>query len=212
MDDDAAADMEAREVRALARLGIADPYAARALMASEPDEDGGSRLWRGMRHLIFGDEAEPTLRDQIEEAIEEAEESAPGGRRPHARPSGRCCAICSTSATAPRATSASRAATSSRCRNTISFEELVEAFADAGHSRLPVYGDGLDEVVGMVHIKDVFMANVDASRDRSLRRADARALVRARIDGRDRIAGADAQPSASTWRSSSTNSAAPRGW
>lgn len=27
MDDDAAADMEAREVRALARLGIADPYA-----------------------------------------------------------------------------------------------------------------------------------------------------------------------------------------
>jgi probable rRNA maturation factor len=26
MDDDSAADMEAREVRALARLGIADPY------------------------------------------------------------------------------------------------------------------------------------------------------------------------------------------
>ena len=27
MDDDAAADMEARETRALARIGIADPYA-----------------------------------------------------------------------------------------------------------------------------------------------------------------------------------------
>jgi hypothetical protein len=26
MDDDSAADMEAREIRALARLGIADPY------------------------------------------------------------------------------------------------------------------------------------------------------------------------------------------
>jgi len=52
--------------------------------------------------------------------------------------------------------------------NTITFEGLIQAFADAGHSRLPVYGDGLDDVVGMVHIKDVFIANVDATRDRSL--------------------------------------------
>ena len=52
--------------------------------------------------------------------------------------------------------------------STISFEELVRAFADAGHSRLPVYGDSLDQVVGMVHIKDVFMADVDPERDRSL--------------------------------------------
>ena len=50
----------------------------------------------------------------------------------------------------------------------ISFDDLVRAFADAGHSRLPVYGESLDEVVGMVHIKDVFIANVDPSRDRSL--------------------------------------------
>lgn len=39
---------------------------------------------------------------------------------------------------------------------TISFSELVKAFADAGHSRLPVYRDSLDDVSGMVHIKDVF--------------------------------------------------------
>ena len=57
----------------------------------------------------------------------------------------------------------------------ISFEDLVAAFADAGHSRLPVYGESLDEVVGMIHIKDVFMANVDPARDRSLDGADARA-------------------------------------
>ena len=41
-------------------------------MATDPEEDRGSRIWRGMRQLLFGDEAEPTLRNQIEEAIEEA--------------------------------------------------------------------------------------------------------------------------------------------
>ena len=50
--------------------------------------------------------------------------------------------------------------------STISFEDLVQAFADAGHSRLPVYGEGLDEVVGMIHIKDVFVP-MSIERDRA---------------------------------------------
>jgi CBS domain containing-hemolysin-like protein len=33
---------------------------------------------------------------------------------------------------------------------------MVAAFAEHGHSRLPVYGETLDEIVGMVMIKDVF--------------------------------------------------------
>ena len=37
-----------------------------------------------------------------------------------------------------------------------SFGDLVALFAEAGHSRLPVYREALDTVVGMVHIKDVF--------------------------------------------------------
>ena len=72
MDEDGAADMEAREVRALARLGIADPYGD-ALMATRNEEEGGSRLWRGMRALLFGEDGEATLRDQIEDAIDEAD-------------------------------------------------------------------------------------------------------------------------------------------
>lgn len=39
---------------------------------------------------------------------------------------------------------------------TMSFTDLVQAFAEAGHSRLPVFGDSLDEIVGMIHVKDVF--------------------------------------------------------
>src|SRR5207342_2255420 len=135
-------------------------------MATRQD-DGGSRLWRGMRHLLFGEDSEPTLREEIEEAIDEAEESRPiaGDLSPAERQmlrnllhfgeqtAGDICVTRGDIIAVPSG---------------ISFEELVRAFADAGHSRLPVYGESLDAVVGMVHIKDVFMANVDASRDRSL--------------------------------------------
>ena len=34
-------------------------------------------------------------------------------------------------------------------------EELIKTFNEAGHSRLPLYRDTLDEPVGMVHIKDL---------------------------------------------------------
>lgn len=130
-------------------------------------EEGGSRLWRGMRHLIFGEDSEPTLREEIEEAIDEAEESRPvaGDLSPAERQmlrnllhfgeqtAGDICVTRGDIMAVP---------------STVSFDELVRAFADAGHSRLPVYGESLDEVVGMIHIKDVFMAAEDPSRDRSM--------------------------------------------
>lgn len=37
---------------------------------------------------------------------------------------------------------------------TASVRELLERFADVGHSRLPVYRETLDDLAGMVHIKD----------------------------------------------------------
>lgn len=39
---------------------------------------------------------------------------------------------------------------------TISWDKLVEAFSENGHSRMPVYRGTLDDVIGMIHIKDVF--------------------------------------------------------
>jgi CBS domain containing-hemolysin-like protein len=136
-------------------------------MATRNEEEGGSRLWRGMRHLIFGDEAEATLRDEIEDAIDEAEDSRPvaGDLSPAERQmlrnllhfgehtAGDICVTRGDIIAVP---------------STISFEDLIRAFVDAEHSRLPVYGESLDEVIGMVHIKDVFIANFDASRDRAM--------------------------------------------
>ncbi|MFZ1366959.1 hemolysin family protein, partial [Sphingorhabdus sp.] len=37
-----------------------------------------------------------------------------------------------------------------------SFDEAVAAFAEHGHSRLPVYRETLDNITGMIHVKDVF--------------------------------------------------------
>ncbi|MCE2842679.1 MAG: hemolysin family protein [Novosphingobium sp.] len=39
---------------------------------------------------------------------------------------------------------------------TASWDDVVSAFAEHGHSRMPVYRDSLDEIIGMVLIKDVF--------------------------------------------------------
>jgi magnesium and cobalt transporter len=38
----------------------------------------------------------------------------------------------------------------------ISWADLVAAFSENGHSRMPVYREKLDDVIGMIHIKDVF--------------------------------------------------------
>jgi CBS domain containing-hemolysin-like protein len=137
-------------------------------MATRNDEAGGSRIWRGMRHLIFGEDSEPTLRDQIEEAIEEAEDASPvaGDLSPPERQMLRNLLHFGDQTAGEIAVTRGDIIA---VPSDISFEELIAAFADAGHSRLPVYGESLDNVIGMVHIKDVFMASVDASRERSLK-------------------------------------------
>ena len=131
------------------------------------NDDTGSRLWRGMRALLFGDDGETTLREEIEDAIDEAEETRPiaGDLTPVERQmlrnllhfgdetAGDICVTRGDIVSVP---------------STISFDDLVKAFAEAEHSRLPVYGESLDEIVGMVHIKDLFAAMIDEARDRSM--------------------------------------------
>ena len=120
-----------------------------------PDDSNGGRLWAGLRSLIFGSEAEPTLRDQIEEAIEEHEDEAPaqgdlsGPERQMLRNLLDFGDSTAGDVGVPRADIIA-------VPEDISFADLVAAFADAGHSRLPVYRDSLDEVIGMIHVKDVF--------------------------------------------------------
>ena len=130
---------------------------------ADDHSNGGSgtdrSFWSGLRNFLFGGEGETTLRDEIQEAIENYEDEAPRigdlssverqmlrnllhfGERTVgevAVPRGDIIAVPSS----------------------IGFEELVAAFVDAEHSRLPVYEDSLDKVIGMVHIKDVLALKV----------------------------------------------------
>jgi magnesium and cobalt transporter len=120
------------------------------------DGDSRSTLWRTLRRLWYGGDPDQSLRAQLEEAIDEHEEDGDteaGDLTPLERdmlrnllhfsehdaddvaiPRGEIIAI----------------------PETASWEEVVAAFAEHGHSRLPVYRDTLDEVIGMMLIKDVF--------------------------------------------------------
>ena len=120
-----------------------------------PEDNSSGRLWAGLRHLIFGSDSEPTLRDQIEEAIEDHEDEAPaqgdlsGAERQMLRNLLDFGDRTAGDVGVPRADIIA-------VSEDIGFADLVTAFAEAGHSRLPVYRDSLDEVIGMIHVKDVF--------------------------------------------------------
>lgn len=122
--------------------------------SSSSAADSGGRWWRGLRSL-FAPEHEPSLRDQIEEVIEEHEGDDGEGddlstaEREMLRnilhfgertvgdigvPRGDIVAV----------------------PETIAFSDLIARFAEAEHSRLPVFGEDLDHVIGMIHVKDVF--------------------------------------------------------
>jgi len=129
--------------------------------STRSEEDSRSGLWAGLRTLLFGGDKEPSLREQIEEVIDEAEEEGPdrrgsnivGDMSPIERKMLRNLLHFGEQTVddvaVPRADIIA-------IPESASFDEIVAQFAEAGHSRLPVYRENLDEVVGMIHVKDVF--------------------------------------------------------
>ncbi|MDE2405690.1 MAG: HlyC/CorC family transporter [Sphingomonadales bacterium] len=123
--------------------------------AGEPDSK--TSLWRAIRRVFAGDD-DHSLRAQIEEAIEEHEEEGD-----HSSGSGDLSAIerqmvrnllhfsekDADDVAIPRSAIVAIPASAT-------WDEVVSAFAVHGHSRLPVYRDTLDEVIGMMLMKDVF--------------------------------------------------------
>ena len=124
------------------------------------DADSKRGLWRAIRDF-FDDEAETSLRAQIEEAIDEHEDEASNGDEQPVK--GDLSPVEVTmlrnllhfsehdadDVAVPRGEIVAASADAS-------WDELVALFAEHGHSRVPVYRDTLDRVIGMMHIKDVF--------------------------------------------------------
>ena len=119
-------------------------------------------FWRGLRTFLFGDDGEATLREEIEEAIDshEGEVPAVGDLSPVERQMLRNLLHFGESNVADISVPRSDIIA---VPSNISFEGLVAAFAEAGHSRLPVYEQSLDQVIGMVHLKDVFTLQVSGA-------------------------------------------------
>lgn len=130
--------------------------------SNRSEEDSRTGLLAGLKALLFGGNNEPSLREQIEEVIDEAEEEGEERRRgshivgdlaPIERKMLRNLLHFGEQTVddvaVPRADIVAIA-------ESASFTDIVALFAEAGHSRLPVYRETLDEVVGMIHVKDVF--------------------------------------------------------
>jgi CBS domain containing-hemolysin-like protein len=127
-------------------------------MSDDPvrgDDERPSSVWRSLRAFLFGEENEATLREEIEEAIDSHEGEAPavGDLSPVERQMLRNLLHFGESRVADIAVPRSDIIA---VPSDIGFSALVTAFAEAGHSRLPVFEESLDSVVGMAHVKDVF--------------------------------------------------------
>lgn len=125
-----------------------------------PEPDSKRTLWRIIRRFFDGMDGDTSLRAQLEEAIDEHEDGreAKSGdgdltllEREMVRNLLHFSELDADDVAIPRGEIIAIPASAT-------WDEVVAAFAEHGHSRMPVYGETLDEVVGMMLIKDVFPA------------------------------------------------------
>lgn len=125
------------------------------------DDDNDGRIWQRLKTMFFGRDHEPTLREQLEEAIAEHEEDSDNADQ--SDNDGDLTAVERTMLRNLLHFSEHRVDDVMVPRSDIvaidesaGFADCIAAFAEHGHSRLPVYRDTLDSIIGMIHIKDVF--------------------------------------------------------
>lgn len=131
---------------------------------ADDSSSGVKRLFHKWKGRLLG-EPEASLRDQIEDVIDEAEEegevSEPGDLSEVERDMLRNLLHFGERTAGDVAVPRGEIIAAP---DSISFAELVKALAESGHSRLPVYGDDLDAITGMVLMKDVFAMLADVGR------------------------------------------------
>lgn len=124
----------------------------------QEDEEPG-RIWRSLKALLFGDSEDNSLRAQLEEVIDEHENENGNENNDDEDLSSVELEMLKNllhfsdhdvdDIAVPRADIIA-------IEENASFEEYISIFSDHGHSRIPVYRESLDTIIGMVHIKDIF--------------------------------------------------------
>ncbi len=123
----------------------------------ESSSEGG-RIWRGLKALLFGDEENTSLRQELEDAItqydgEDAPQPVEGDLAPIERQMLRNLLHFSEHDAGDLAVPRADIVAISQ---DASFADLIALIAEAGHSRIPVYEETLDRITGMIHIRDAF--------------------------------------------------------
>ncbi len=132
-----------------------------------PRSADGASFWSAVRDLLHL-KSPNTLRESIEEAIEEHREAGADPddldlqERTMLRNMLHLADLKAGDIAVPRADIIA-------VPDDSDFADVVALFREAGHSRLPFYRGSLDEVIGMLHVKDVYAVVADrfASRGRA---------------------------------------------
>jgi magnesium and cobalt transporter len=120
--------------------------------------NGRSTMVNRIRSLLGRPAPEPTLRESIAELMQEAAESTETKAAPSELDRHELLLIqnilrlretTAYDVMVPRADIVGM-------RDDLTLEQTIEQIRADGHSRLPVYHEQLDDIVGMVHVKDVF--------------------------------------------------------
>ena len=119
------------------------------------DDDNDGRIWQRLKTMFFGRDHEPTLREQLEEAIAEHEEDSDDNDQ--SDNDGDLTAVERTMLRNLLHFSEHRVDDVMVPRSDIvaidesaGFADCIAAFAEHGHSRLPVYRETLDSIIGMI--------------------------------------------------------------
>jgi len=136
-----------------------EPVKPQPIQEGQPPVKANGGFWRHVKEFFGARSGEVSLRESLEEALEEHEEEtkAPalsdeeremlfnvlkyGGLRVD-------------DVMVPRADIVSVSIETG-------YGDLIKVFAEANHSRMPVYRDTLDTVLGMVHVKDALKVTAD---------------------------------------------------
>jgi len=127
------------------------------------DAESSSGLWSALRKLVGAGDGDRSLRAQLEEVIDEHEDENDDQEHEESNGNGDLSPVerqmlrnllhfsehDADDVAVPRGEIVAVDAA-------MKWDDLVATFSDNGHSRMPVYRNTLDDVIGMIHIKDVF--------------------------------------------------------